>query len=237
MVKFLTTTNTSAKIVKIIKQAKKEVTLITPYIRLAQTFYDRLIEADNRKVNINLVYGKKEKLEDLEKIKKLKHLRLYFCKNLHAKCYFNEDLMVITSMNLLEFSLTNNREMGIQIKRDNEEDKEIFHNAIEEANLIIEASNPIITLNSEIRNDEKEPEIILNAADQKLYKRLKSFRYLVAQRENLPAYRVFHDTELKNIARQRPKTKEELLKIKGIAIKKYEKFGERVLKIVNEFND
>ena len=46
---------------------------------------------------------------------------------------------------------------------------------------------------------------------------------------------MFHDTELKNIASQRPKTKEELLNIKGIAIKKYEKYGEDVLKIVNEF--
>ena len=68
MVKFLTTSNTSAKIVKIMKEADRELTLITPYIRLAQIFYDRLIEADNRNVNITLVYGKEKKLkqEDLE---------------------------------------------------------------------------------------------------------------------------------------------------------------------------
>ena len=46
---------------------------------------------------------------------------------------------------------------------------------------------------------------------------------------------VFHDTHLKNIASQQPKTKEEFLNIKGIAIKKYEKYGEDVLKIVNDF--
>jgi len=127
--------------------------------------------------------------------------------------------------------------MGVQVKRDNEEDKEIFDKAIEEANLIIDASKPIITLNSEKINEDKELEIILNATDQKLCKRLKSFRFIAAQRECLPAYAVFHDTDLKKIASQRPKTKEELLNIKGIAIKKYEKYGEAVLKIVNEFRD
>jgi len=236
MVKFLTTTNTSAKIVKIIKQAKKELTLITPYIKLAQTFYDRLIEADKRNVNIRLVYGKEEKQEDLEKIKKLKHLGLYFCKNLHAKCYFNENLMVITSMNLLEFSQTNNREMGVQIKREDEGDEELFHNAIEEANLIFDASQiKIDRLNLKSKEEKKEPDIVLDAEEQKLYKLLRSFRYKVTEKEKIPAYMVFHDTDLKNIASQQPKTKEELLNIKGIAIKKYEKYGEDVLKIVDEF--
>jgi len=236
MVKFLTTTDTSAKIVKIIKQAKKELTLITPYIKLAQTIYDRLIEADKRNVNIRLVYGKKEKQEDLEKIKKLKHLGLYFLENVHAKCYFNENLMVITSMNLHAFSQTTNREMGVQIKREDKEDKELFHNAKEEAYFIIEASKIIIdTLNSKSKEEKKEPDVILDAEEQKLYKLLKSFRYKVTEKEKIPAYMVFHDTDLKNIASQQPKTKEELLNIKGIAIKKYEKYGEDVLKIVNEF--
>ena len=239
MVKFLTTTNTSAKIVKIIKQANKELTLITPYIKLAQTFYDRLIEADNRKVNIRLVYGKKERLkqEDFDKIKKLKHVGLYFCENLHAKCYFNENLMVLTSMNLLEFSQTNNREMGVQIKREDDEDKELFQNAKEEADFIIQASKiQIDPFNSKSREEKKkDPDIVLNAEEQKLYKHLKSFRFKASEKEKIPAYMVFHNTHLKNIASQQPKTKEEFLNIKGISTKKYEKYGEDVLKIVNEF--
>jgi len=236
MVKFLTTTDTSAKIVKIIKQANKELTIITPYIKLAQTIYDRLIEADKRKVNIRFVYGKKENQEDLEKIKKLKHLGLYFLENVHAKCYLNEALMVITSMNLHEFSQTNNREMGVLIKREEENDKELFDSAKQEADLIIEASEPkIAPLNSKSKEGKKVPTIILDVEAQKLFKRLKSFRYKVTEKEQVPAYMVFHDADLKNIASQQPKTKEELLNIKGIAVKKYEKYGEDVLKIVNDF--
>ena len=239
MVKFLTTTNTSAKIEKIIQQAKKEVTLITAYLKLAQTFYDRLIEADYRNVNIRLVYGKEEKLkkEDLEKIKKLKNLELRFCENLHAKCYFNENLMVLTSMNLHQFSQSNNREMGVLIKLEDKNDEELFLNAKKEADLIINASIKIDTLNSESRGEGKETKLELNAVEQKLYKGLKSFRFKTSEKEHLPAYMVFRDKELKNIAIQQPKTKEELLNIKGIAIKKYEKYGEEVLKIVNKFRD
>jgi hypothetical protein len=41
---------------------------------------------------------------------------LYFLPNLHAKCYFNEDRMVITSMNMYEFSEKHNREMGVLLE-------------------------------------------------------------------------------------------------------------------------
>jgi len=139
MAKFLTTLETSAKIEKIIRQAKEELTLITPYLKLTQIFHDRLIDAGNRNVNIKLIYGKEElNPEDLENLKELKNLELYFCENLHAKCYFNENLMVISSMNLHEFSQTNNREMGVQIKL--EEDPELFNDAKNEAGSIIKAS-------------------------------------------------------------------------------------------------
>lgn len=234
MVKFLTTSNTSAKIVKIIQEADKELTLITPYIRLAQIFYDRLREADDRKVNIRLIYGKKEKLkqEELEKISKLEHLELHFSKNLHAKCYYNENLMVLTSMNLLEYSQTNNREMGVLIKREDEFDEEIFDNVKEEAELIIKYSIP---LNPKKRKEVKKVEIKLDAIEQKLYKSLRSYRFIASEKEKIPAYMVFRDIELVNIVRHQPKTKEELLNIKGIAVKKYEKYGEDVLKIVNDF--
>ena len=41
---------------------------------------------------------------------------MYFLPNLHAKCYFNEDRMIITSMNMYEFSEKHNREMGVLLK-------------------------------------------------------------------------------------------------------------------------
>jgi phosphatidylserine/phosphatidylglycerophosphate/cardiolipin synthase-like enzyme len=156
MTKFLTTLETSAKIEKIIRQAKEELTLITPYLKLTQIFHDRLVDAGSRNIKIKLIYGKEElNPEDLERLNELKNLELYFCENLHAKCYFNENLMVISSMNLHEFSQTNNREMGVQIKL--EEDAALFNDAKNEAISIIKASVKE-TSESKISNLEENKE-------------------------------------------------------------------------------
>lgn len=48
---------------------------------------------------------------------------------------------------------------------------------------------------------------------------------------------IFHDSVLKFVAKQRPKTKEELLQISGVGNKKYDKYGEEILKIVNQFTN
>lgn len=44
-------------------------------------------------------------------------IRTSLCKNLHAKCYLNENEAIITSMNLYEFSQMNNNEMGIHLTK------------------------------------------------------------------------------------------------------------------------
>jgi len=70
----------------------------------------------------------------------LSYLRLYFSKNLHAKCYLNEDKMIISSMNLYEFSQQNNREMGILIDTANEPDKQVYEDATRDMDSIIHNS-------------------------------------------------------------------------------------------------
>ncbi|TFG26069.1 MAG: hypothetical protein EU533_00010 [Promethearchaeota archaeon] len=141
MAKFLTTSETTGKIEKLIREAKEELTLITPFLKLTQNFQERLIDADKRGCPINIVYGKVElNPKDLEIIQKLTNLNLYYYDNLHAKCYFNEELMVITSMNLHEFSLVNNREIGVLIKRRKDEDKEVYEAARNEALSIMRSS-------------------------------------------------------------------------------------------------
>jgi ATP-dependent DNA helicase RecQ len=89
------------------------------------------------------------------------------------------------------------------------------------------------------KDDEKKAniEIKLSPEDERLFKILKSFRFRLSEEEDVPAYIIFHDSVLKYIAKQRPKTKEELLQISGIGNKKYDKYGEDILKIVNKFTD
>jgi hypothetical protein len=140
MAEFLTTSNTSSCIENIIMNAQQRMVLVSPYLRLSKTIFERLKDADTRGTKIVLVYGKDELEPEVKaQLRNLKNLDLFFCENLHAKCYFNEQHMVITSMNLHQFSEKNNREMGILIKIP--DDSQIYREAVQEVQSIVRASN------------------------------------------------------------------------------------------------
>jgi ATP-dependent DNA helicase RecQ len=64
------------------------------------------------------------------------------------------------------------------------------------------------------------------------YINLKTWRAEVAREHNLPAYVIFHDATLAEIARRRPQTLEDLQGISGIGAKKLEAYGADVLRVV-----
>ena len=139
MAQFLTTKGTAYGIEQVINEADSKLILLSPFLKISTMFINRLKDADNRKVNTTIVYGKdKLKREEKEKIAKLKTISLYYCENLHAKCYFNEQQMVLTSMNMYDFSEINNYEMGILINK--KDDAELFNRAVTEAMSIIRSS-------------------------------------------------------------------------------------------------
>jgi hypothetical protein len=141
MADFLTTTGTLFHLEDIIIEAKTKLTLISPYVQLWETLLERLKEASTRGVKIQIVYGKDElKPNEKNALAELKNVDLYYLKNLHAKCYFNETQMLITSMNIYEFS-KNNREMGVLIDR--KADAQFFNKAVEEAKSIIQLSETV----------------------------------------------------------------------------------------------
>jgi hypothetical protein len=139
MPKFLTTSGTSYYIEKIIINATKNLILISPYLFLSKTLLERLTDADKKGVNIIIVYSQnKLRIAETKVLEAFKNLRIRYSQNLHAKCYFNQDEMIITSMNMYEFSEKNNREMGILI--DAKEDKDLFREASLEAKSIFDAA-------------------------------------------------------------------------------------------------
>jgi phosphatidylserine/phosphatidylglycerophosphate/cardiolipin synthase-like enzyme len=142
MAEFLTTSGTSYSIEKIIIEAQKKLILVSPYLQLSKTFYERLKDASNKGVVIKIIYGKDElKPNEKNSLAELSNVELFFFENLHAKCYFNENKMVITSMNMYEFSEKNNREMGVLIDRSN--DKDLFDKAVSETLSIIQSAEKI----------------------------------------------------------------------------------------------
>jgi len=139
MPKFITTIETSFQISEIIKNAQTEIILVSPYLKLSPNLKDALSDANRKGIVITLIYGK----SDLEKdeqmfLDRLENLTIYFQKNLHGKCYFNETTMLITSMNLYESSEKKNKEFGILI--DGQNDYGIYDEVIEEIRLLISSS-------------------------------------------------------------------------------------------------
>jgi phosphatidylserine/phosphatidylglycerophosphate/cardiolipin synthase-like enzyme len=139
MARFLTTRGTTSEIETIINNAKNGLFLISPFIKIPDSLFQNLIAADQKDVKITLVYGKKNLEPNIkEQLNQLKNIKLYYFEHLHAKCYFNETSMVITSLNLYDFSEINNREMGVLITR--QDDEAVFSEAIREAKMIISAA-------------------------------------------------------------------------------------------------
>ena len=142
MAKFLNTSATNFFLEELIKNTKERLILISPYLRLNDRIKELLEDKDRLKIDVRIVYGKSDlHPEEIKWIQKLDYVRLSFCKNLHAKCYLNESECIISSLNLYEFSQVNNNEMGISVRK--YEDDEVFKDAYEEAQRIIRISEEV----------------------------------------------------------------------------------------------
>jgi hypothetical protein len=140
MTKFLTTIELSYQILQIIKTADQEIILVTPYLKLSSNLKDKLSEANRKGKEITLIYGKSDlSKEEKTFLDNLDNLTIYFHENLHAKCYFNEYDMLITSMNLHEFSEKQNREFGILIDKETDESG-IYEDVLDEVHSIIQSA-------------------------------------------------------------------------------------------------
>jgi phosphatidylserine/phosphatidylglycerophosphate/cardiolipin synthase-like enzyme len=142
MAKFLNTSATNYFLEEMIKDAKDRLVLISPFLKLNDRMKELLADKDRLKIDVRIVYGKSElQPEEINWLKELTYIRTSFCKNLHAKCYLNEDICIITSLNLYEFSQVNNNEMGVLIRRS--DDPELYKDAYEEAQRIIRISDEV----------------------------------------------------------------------------------------------
>jgi ATP-dependent DNA helicase RecQ len=71
-----------------------------------------------------------------------------------------------------------------------------------------------------------------DGVDRDLFEELRVLRLEIARRRRVPPYVIFHDTTLREIARSKPKTKEELRHVYGVGDRKAEDLGELVLAVV-----
>ena len=142
MAKFLNSSGTTYHLEELIKSASDRLIIISPYLKLNERIKELLEDRNRLKIDIRIVYGKNDlHPEEINWLKNLTFIRTSFCKNLHAKCYLNENECIITSLNLYEFSQVNNNEMGVLIYRN--EDAKLYADTYEEAQRIIRISDEV----------------------------------------------------------------------------------------------
>ena len=74
----------------------------------------------------------------------------------------------------------------------------------------------------------------VDAGDRPLFDALRGWRGQLAREQNVPAYVIFHDRTLRDIAQLRPASVSELARVGGIGGSKLGRYGEAVLEVVRE---
>jgi ATP-dependent DNA helicase RecQ len=72
----------------------------------------------------------------------------------------------------------------------------------------------------------------VNPADLPLFRALRDLRARLAKEQNVPAYVIFHDSTLREIAERRPGSMGELGRVGGVGGAKLERYGSAVLEVV-----
>lgn len=136
MAKLLNTSATNFVLENLISKARKHVVLISPYLKLNKRVKKLIEDAILRGVSFHIVYGKQELQADEKSwLLSSTRIKLFFCDDLHAKCYLNEAYSIISSMNLYEFSQVNNYEMSILLSK--KDDKDAYVDSVKEAERLI----------------------------------------------------------------------------------------------------
>ncbi|MCA1227428.1 DNA helicase RecQ [Saccharopolyspora sp. 6M] len=115
--------------------------------------------------------------------------------------------------------------------------------------VLTEASGAVLSREREVRlrrepeKAAKEPkqakarkseQVELPAEAAPLFERLRAWRAATAKEQGVPAYVIFHDAVLRQVAAQRPATLDELGAISGVGQNKLAKYGRSLLDVLEE---
>ncbi|MDT8301576.1 MAG: RQC domain-containing protein [Sedimentisphaerales bacterium] len=74
-----------------------------------------------------------------------------------------------------------------------------------------------------------------DGVDKSLFESLRKLRATIAGKRRIPAYIVFSDAALRDMARRRPSTLEGFLEIKGVGEEKCRQYGQTVLAVIKDY--
>jgi len=71
--------------------------------------------------------------------------------------------------------------------------------------------------------------------DENLFEALRKLRAAIARKRGVPAYIVFGDAALRDMARRRPSTTERFLEVKGVGEIKCQQYGKVMLAAIRDY--
>ena len=121
-VNFLFDNQLIAGVESIIKDSKKYLLLVSPYIDLDMRIRDALKEKIlKHDFELRVLFGKNEdnyyrsvKKDSFEFLKQFPNIEIRYNERLHAKFYQNDFDFIMTSLNLYDYSLAKNIEVGVK---------------------------------------------------------------------------------------------------------------------------
>jgi ATP-dependent DNA helicase RecQ len=98
----------------------------------------------------------------------------------------------------------------------------------------VQMRRELIAKKSREREDRPRTGVSVLPEALPLFRALRDLRARLAKEQNVPAYVIFHDSTLREIAERRPDSLPELGRIGGIGGAKLARYGEEVLEVVRE---
>lgn len=147
---FLYGNQLTASLENLIKNSKNKLVLISPYISLDGKTKDVLMsKVTKTDFELKVLFGKAKddkyfsslKKESFEFFKQFPKIEIRYNERLHAKYYQNDYSFIITSLNLYEYSLANNIEVGVKFEHSS---KGLVDNVLDVPNALINTGVDIV---------------------------------------------------------------------------------------------
>lgn len=178
-----------------------------------------------------LALHKSSKLSFLKKYRELIELvDNYDDKNDVKTVFNNKEIINDSSINNAKSNIINEDKSSVTNNIDKSNNINNIYNT-KNININVNINNTVI--NNSTGNKINNNSDIIND-NENLIKKLKEYRLQMSRVENTKPYIIFSDKQMTNLLEKMPKTKSELKEVSGFGEVKVEKYGDVILKILNE---
>lgn len=112
----------ASQVLSIVREAKKYVVVVSPYIELWRHAQDAIALAIDKGVDVTFIVRSEPKVIESDSVAWLvgNKVKVLAVEYLHAKIYINESSVIVSSMNLLKSSAQNSKEIALSIRTEQE---------------------------------------------------------------------------------------------------------------------